>query len=566
MACRMTFVLIFLVAPFQLRSTDFKPVFCSRLHRIHPPPDLQDPTWIRGLEFDVEEHDASIPPSWLTITCRQHHGQQLIQLQPLAAFAPGAIVLLETELAADSTVCLNSIKASLDLDKNISASFNSTILQCPSLDKALETLSLTDVNTILYKCQAEERDCIGFDIYKVPGMKEFAYAGLCGFSHHLTRIGERNDLGHVFCAHLRDGLWALEYLVHRLDRYLLIATTTTLQPFRSWLKQRCDLIAQLPNFLIPKYFSLLVLTCVDACTRHCIDRKMSSFIQAGTWTRRIALTSVSLIASLSSSALPGSEGQPTDPSSYAPPAASALPLQSAKTPEMTISTATLSAGLPHFSTGFMRCWGRDVFISLRGHCMLTGIWESAEAHLLSFASCMRHGLIPNLLDSGNSPRFNARDATWWFLQSIQDFCLLSPSKLNILTRRVHRRFYHDFVTIQQIILDILNAHWCGIHFEERNAGPQLDHAMCTQGFHVDIYVDHATGFIHGGNQWNCGTWMDKMGDSKKAGNFGCPATPRDGAAVEIVGLLKSTVRWLQQLHVSGAIGEEGVVGKGRCGW
>ncbi len=83
---------------------------------------------------------------------------------------------------------------------------------------------------------------------------------------------------------------------------------------------------------------------------------------------------------------------------------------------------TLAAGLPHFATGYMRCWGRDTFISLRGLLITTGLWEEAMDVIVQFARVLRHGgLMPNLHDRGNNTRYNARDATWFFMQVTSAF-------------------------------------------------------------------------------------------------------------------------------------------------
>ena len=237
-----------------------------------------------------------------------------------------------------------------------------------------------------------------------------------------------------------------------------------------------------------------------------------------------------------------------------------------------LNKLSLSAGLPHFSTEYMRCWGRDTFIAFKGLFLIPGLFNEAKAILINFASVMRHGLIPNLLDSGINSRYNARDATWFFMKSVVDYVEMSNDykifefDVNMVFLSDDYKFLSDdynehnnkknknekkIMKLSDIVHEILQKHAQGINFREWRAGKQIDEQMTDEGFNIKIYLNEENGFIYGGNKFNCGTWMDKMGSSEKAGNKGHPATPRNGADVEIIGLLYYTLKKLSKLNEEG---------------
>ncbi|GME52213.1 hypothetical protein GTA08_BOTSDO02989 [Neofusicoccum parvum] len=443
-------------------------------------------------------------------------------------FPPGSIALFETSVP--------SCEHSDGLDVYVTSGAKDAFKEC----------SLIDLNHVLYRCDPEERDYSGGNdgTYTIPGHGTLVYAGLQGWWSVLRDVVRHNKLGHPICDHLRQGQWALDYCVGRLERLSKLPGYEKLQGPVTWLQERFDAIRKIPSFMLPRYFALTIQTAYNAAVDRSIELLSDNVRNGQKFLQELSLVSIQVTGHMNNASL-----WPTK------------------------SVPSMAAGLPHFASDWARCWGRDIFISLRGLYLGTGRYDDAREHIIAFGSVVKHGMIPNLLSSGKLPRYNSRDSVWFYLQNIQDYTKIVPDGVSILQESVKRRFlpyddtwfphddpkaYSQSSSIEDIIQECLQRHASGMSFREYNAGPDLDMQMKPEGFQIDIHPDWKTGIIFGGNQFNCGTWMDKMGESEKAGNKGVPGTPRDGAAIEITGLLYSTLKWVSGLHKDGKYKYDGV--------
>ncbi|GAB0093565.1 Glycogen debranching enzyme [Sergentomyia squamirostris] len=402
-----------------------------------------------------------------------------------------------------------------------------------NLKNIISKLNLIDLNRAVYRCDEEEKDMgCGSGCYDIPNFGRTVYCGSQGFASLLSEIAPNNDLGHPFCDNLRQGNWMIDYFRERL------ASWPGTKSLAEWWDKNTVSLKEIPRYLVPSYFDIILTGVHNLLRQQCVSL-MSEFIQKGSsFVHGLAMGSVQCVAECPSANLP------TLSSATKPPKPPAL-------------CATMSAGLPHFSTGYMRCWGRDTFIALRGLLLITGRYDEARYMILGFGSCLRHGLIPNLLDGGYKARFNCRDAIWWWLYSIKCYVEEAPKGVEILNEKISRIFPNDDSEAQKagecdqplhdVIQEALIVHFQGLVYRERNAGSAIDAHMTEKGFNNQIGVHPGTGFVFGGNEANCGTWMDKMGSSEKARNRGAPTTPRDGSAVELVGLQMASLRFLQKI-------------------
>jgi predicted glycogen debranching enzyme len=166
------------------------------------------------------------------------------------------------------------------------------------------------------------------------------------------------------------------------------------------------------------------------------------------------------------------------------------------------SGKTIIAGYPWFGD-----WGRDTFIALRGLALATGRLEVARDILLEWSHAVSEGMLPNRFsDQGETPEFNAVDASLWYIVAVDDF---------IRTARPDLATKEAIAELTDAVEAILTGYSAGTRF-----GIQAD----------------ADGLLAAGEKGTQLTWMDAKVN-------GYVVTPRIGKPVEVQAL------WLNALSI-----------------
>ncbi|CAI4885726.1 AFH_G0023320.mRNA.1.CDS.1 [Saccharomyces cerevisiae] len=125
---------------------------------------------------------------------------------------------------------------------------------------------------------------------------------------------------------------------------------------QNWLRSRFDRVKKLLSYLVPSYFALIIGILYGCCRLKAIQLMSRNIGKSTLFVQSLSMTSIQMVSRMKSTSILPGENVPS-----------------------------MAAGLPHFSVNYMRCWGRDVFISLRGMLLTTGRFDEAKAHILAFA-------------------------------------------------------------------------------------------------------------------------------------------------------------------------------------
>ncbi|OWK05594.1 AGL, partial [Cervus elaphus hippelaphus] len=203
--------------------------------------------------------------------------------------SPGSVIIFRVSLDPHAQVAVGILRNHLT---QFSPHFKSGSLAVDNADPILKipfaSLTLAELNQVLYRCESEEQED-GGGCYNIPNWLPLKYAGLQGLMSVLAEIRPKNDLGHPFCDNLRSGDWMIDYVSNRL-----ISRSGTIAEVGKWLQAMFFYLKQIPRYLIPCYFDAILIgaytTLLDVAWK-----QMSSFVQNGsTFVKHLSLGSVQM--------------------------------------------------------------------------------------------------------------------------------------------------------------------------------------------------------------------------------------------------------------------------------
>lgn len=170
-------------------------------------------------------------------------------------FLPGSVVAIRVNLTSEAqsaVVRLRSLLTGLALPVKALSSQSSSGPTRDDLERAIGSLTLSDLNLALYRCNEEEVEDGRPATYVVPNSGPLIYCGLQGVMSLLCDIRPQNDLGHPLCANLREGDWLAAYITNRLQQHEGTAE------LGRWLETALSPLSDLPRFLVPCYFDAVI--------------------------------------------------------------------------------------------------------------------------------------------------------------------------------------------------------------------------------------------------------------------------------------------------------------------
>ena len=474
------------------------------------------------------------------------------------SFPPNSVLILKFSLDNENLNLINK------LYKSIEILFNKG-------DKFVNDFYLSDINRMLYQTEDEEREWMfknrgNYELNiidnngNVENKVKFIYSGIHQIMDIIKRIKKKEKQNLLFNDNINNDeiksiikekqfIESLYYDISENDNLIeyVIERANNIDSFillNDFIKKNIlPLFKLIPTHLKSIFFELIITSLYQTTIRIALQKIPYSILNFGDFSTTLALSSFQFYGKINSS------------SSY---------IRNISENNNEINEyISISKGIPYNVVGSKRMYFRDTLISFKALFLLTDNFKEGKNILKIIASTLRHGLIPDYFDQGENPRYNSRDTCWYFINAVKEYVNYSLD-YKFLKEEIDLIFLSDNYeehlqkklkgeilkyTIEQIIHIIFQSQAKGIHFTEWDYAFNNKSFKKKEGFNIDIYLDPNTGFIYGGNYYNNGTWMDKIGTSSKGKNKGLPATPRPGADIEIIALVYSSLEFVINMGV-----------------